>query len=43
MMEEERSKATIEKYMRDIHHFYEYLPENKTITKEIVLHLSSRF
>lgn len=37
MMEEERSKATIEKYMRDIHHFYEYLPENKTITKEIVI------
>ena len=32
---EERSKATIEKYMRDIMHFYEYLPENdKAITKE---------
>lgn len=34
---EERSKATIEKYMRDIHSFYEYLPEDKTITKETVI------
>lgn len=31
---EERSEATIEKYMRDIKHFYEYLPEQKIITKE---------
>lgn len=31
---EERSEATISKYMRDIKHFYEYLPENKIITKE---------
>lgn len=31
---EERSEATIEKYMRDIQHFYEYLPEQKIITKE---------
>ena len=31
---EERSDATIEKYMRDIQHFYEYLPEQKIITKE---------
>ena len=34
---EERSKATIEKYMRDIHHFYDYLPEDKQITKEAVV------
>lgn len=31
---EERSEATIEKYMRDIKHFYDFLPENKIITKE---------
>lgn len=31
---EERSKATISKYMRDIQHFYEFLPEHKCITKE---------
>ena len=31
---EERSEATVNKYMRDIKHFYEYLPENKIITKE---------
>ncbi len=31
---EERSEATIEKYMRDIQHFYEYLPQQKIITKE---------
>ena len=31
---EERSEATISKYMRDIKHFYEYLPENKIITTE---------
>lgn len=31
---EERSEATIEKYMRDIQHFYEYLPEQKIVTKE---------
>ena len=32
---EERSKATIEKYMRDVMHFYKYLPDNdKTVTKE---------
>lgn len=34
---EERSNATIEKYMRDIRSFYEYLPENKIITKETVI------
>ena len=31
---EERSKATISKYMRDIKHFYDYLPQDKEITKE---------
>ena len=32
---EERSKATIEKYMRDVMQFYKYMPENdKAITKE---------
>ena len=37
LLGEERSKATIEKYMRDINGFYEYLPEDKVITKEIVI------
>lgn len=32
---EERSEATIDKYMRDVMRFYEYLPEdNKSVTKE---------
>lgn len=31
---DEHSQATIEKYMRDILHFYAFLPENKVITKE---------
>lgn len=31
---EERSEATISKYMRDIQRFYDYLSEEKTITKE---------
>lgn len=31
---EEKSVATINKYMRDIQHFYEYLPASKNITKE---------
>lgn len=31
---EERSKTTISKYMHDIQHFYEFLPEQKVITKE---------
>lgn len=38
LYDEERSKATIEKYMRDITHFYKYLPEgNKQITKEVLV------
>lgn len=37
LLEEERSKATIDKYMRDIDHFYAYLPQDKIITKEAVI------
>lgn len=37
LLEEERSQATIEKYTRDIKGFYEYLPEDKIISKEIVI------
>lgn len=37
LKEEERSQATIEKYTRDIKAFYEYLPEDKLISKEIVI------
>lgn len=37
LSEEERSQATIEKYIRDIKGFYEYLPEDKIISKEIVI------
>lgn len=38
LFEEERSEATISKYMRDIMTFYEYLPEgNKTVTKEALV------
>lgn len=35
---EERSKATIEKYMRDVTFFYEYLKDgNKEVTKEVLV------
>lgn len=37
LRDEERSPKTIEKYKRDIIAFYEYLPENKMITKENLL------
>ena len=37
LLEEERSQATIAKYMRDIHHFYTFLPKDKVITKEAVI------
>ena len=37
LLAEERSKATIEKYIRDINNFYKYLPNNKLITKEVVI------
>ena len=35
---EEKSKSTIEKYMRDIQNFYAYLSEDKNIDKEKVIH-----
>ena len=37
LIEEEKSKATIDKYMRDIASFYEYLPNEKVVTKEQVI------
>lgn len=37
LYEEEKSGATIEKYMRDIRKFYEFLGEDKNISKERVL------
>lgn len=38
LYEQERSEATIEKYMRDVTHFYEYLPDgNNQITKEVLV------
>ena len=37
LIEEEKSKATIDKYMRDITSFYEYLPNEKVVTKEQVI------
>ena len=37
LMERECSKNTISKYMRDIRTFYEYLPENKEISKACVV------
>ncbi len=37
LYEEERSTSTINKYMRDIRAFYEYLPEDKMITKEVLV------
>lgn len=47
LFEEERSKSTIEKYMRDVRAFYEFLPEGKQVSKteviEYKLHLSYRY
>lgn len=37
LIDEEKSTATIEKYMRDITAFYENLPEEKLISKESLL------
>ncbi|RGU91392.1 integrase [Clostridium sp. AF15-17LB] len=38
LYDEERSQATIEKYMRDVTYFYQYLPdEDKVITKEVLV------
>lgn len=37
LLAEERSKATIDKYIRDIKAFFNYLPEDKKLTKERVV------
>ena len=37
LIEEERSKATVEKYRRDIRAFYNWLPDDKLVTKECVM------
>lgn len=37
LMESEKSPSTIEKYLRDIHNFYQFLPEEKIIDREAVL------
>lgn len=37
LINEERAVATVEKYIRDIEAFYDFLDESKVITKEIVL------
>ena len=34
---EEKAKLTIEKYVRDIRHFYEYLPAEKVVDRERVI------
>lgn len=42
LFREERAGATVEKYMRDVRTFFEFLPEQKNLTKEAVL-LYKRF
>ena len=37
LMESEKSPSTIEKYLRDIRNFYQFLPEEKIIDREAVL------
>jgi integrase/recombinase XerD len=37
LKEQEKSQATIEKYMRDVRRFYEFLPEEKRIRRESIL------
>lgn len=37
LIEEEKSKATIEKYIHDIRHFYQFLSPGKTVTKELMI------
>lgn len=37
LRQEEKSPNTIKKYMRDIMHFYDYLPANKIITRKLVI------
>lgn len=41
LLEEEKSKSTVEKYIRDIIKFYEYLPTSKLINKEEILNFKS--
>lgn len=47
LFEEEKSKSTREKYVRDVRAFYEFLPEGKQVSKEAVIeykrHLSYRY
>ena len=38
LFEEEKSKATIDKYLRDIRSFYESLPDDKIVDKNRVIH-----
>lgn len=37
LVKEERAASTIEKYMRDIRAFFDFLPTDKVVTKELVL------
>lgn len=37
LIAEEKSQATIEKYIRDLYTFFDYLPQDKIITKEITV------
>lgn len=37
LITEEKSKVTVEKYVRDITAFYMFLPEEKVVTKEVVI------
>lgn len=37
LMEQERSEATIEKYIRDINAFFEWLPEGKRVDKPVTI------
>jgi len=37
LIKEEKSDATIEKYIRDIYHLYNYLAEDKIICKEVLI------
>lgn len=37
LLKEEKSEATIEKYLRDVRAFYSYLPDQKKVTKEATI------
>lgn len=47
LMEDERSAATVEKYLRDLRAFYAYIGENGAVTKDDVIaykqHLTERY